>query len=335
MSFDILQYLPPKTKKASSGWISFSGPCCIHNGETPDKRMRGGIKFDDFNWSYNCFNCGFKTRYEFGKRLSYKTKRFLKWMGVPQEEIKQVELDSLKNKKIYDLVDQRSNKKQRIGFFKAYELPSDARSITKDDEWAIKYLKENRGLDYHDYDFKITPNSPGRYKNRILIPFKFKDDIVGWTSRFLDNRTPKYKSENQQNGYLFGLDLQKIKWDYIILCEGVFDAISINGVALLHNDISKQQEALLRRQGKEIIYVPDQNKAGLKIIDRIVKCGFSVSLPPWPDDVTDINDAVKKYGKIGTLISIINNSTSNKIKIKMSFNDLVKRKNIKKVSINW
>jgi hypothetical protein len=40
---DIVQYLPGKRKQSSSGWISFNGPCCVHNGESADRRQRGGL----------------------------------------------------------------------------------------------------------------------------------------------------------------------------------------------------------------------------------------------------------------------------------------------------
>jgi len=39
----ILTSLPANKKKTPSGWISFNAPCCVHNGETADKKKRGGI----------------------------------------------------------------------------------------------------------------------------------------------------------------------------------------------------------------------------------------------------------------------------------------------------
>ena len=34
----ILTSLPTGRKKTPSGWISFNAPCCVHNGETADKK---------------------------------------------------------------------------------------------------------------------------------------------------------------------------------------------------------------------------------------------------------------------------------------------------------
>ena len=41
---DLLSYIPQKRKNTSSGWVSFNAPCCVHKGESQDKRLRGGIK---------------------------------------------------------------------------------------------------------------------------------------------------------------------------------------------------------------------------------------------------------------------------------------------------
>jgi len=50
---DILGYLPAKKKSSASGWISFNAVCCEHNGNTPDRRSRGGLKTSEQGWSYH------------------------------------------------------------------------------------------------------------------------------------------------------------------------------------------------------------------------------------------------------------------------------------------
>lgn len=328
---DILQYLPPRTRKSPSGWFSFNAPCCIHNGETRDKKKRGGIIFDGDDWAYHCFNCNYKARFVNGQQLSLKAKKLLKWIGVPEDTIKKINFDSLKNKKIYDIARDRTNARDEIIqhniFFKKVALPLSARSIMTCDEWAIDYIK-GRGLDYHDYPFKITPQDKYRNKQRILIPYMYGGDIVGWTSRYLDNKFPKYVNEHQQPGYLFGLDMQKTDWDFIIVVEGVFCAVSINGVAVMHGEISELQMSLLRRQGKEVIVVPDQDKAGLVLAEQAVDAGFSISIPNWPDNVKDVNDAVKEFGKLGALLSIIATKATSKVRARVMINNFITRKKI-------
>jgi DNA primase len=64
--------------------------------------------------------------------------------------------------------------------------------------------------------------------------------------------------------------------------------------------------------------VPDQDEAGLEICDRALELGYQVSIPNWSDEVKDVNDAVVKYGRLPTLLSILQSATASKIKIGMA-----------------
>jgi hypothetical protein len=93
---DVISFLPAKRKQTSSGWISFNAPCCIHRGDTQDKRSRGGIKpSPDSSWSYHCFNCGYTASFVLGRNLTFKARKLLQWMNVPTEEIERINLEIL------------------------------------------------------------------------------------------------------------------------------------------------------------------------------------------------------------------------------------------------
>jgi DNA primase len=313
--FDILSIIPGKKKSSSSGWISFNAICCSHFGHRPDRRMRGGIKFDNHNWSFHCFNCGFKCNFTLGRSINEKTRKLLSWSGIDQTQIQKWSLESLQQK---DLLDFSNIKKQKIKIkFEERKLP-DGELLDKTNishKVYIDYL-EKRKIDSASYPFLITPNDTGRMAKRIVIPYSYKNKIVGHTSRFLDNKIPKYINE-QQPGYVFNIDVQKSNWQVCIVTEGIFDALSIDGVAVMHDDISKDQALLLSTLNKQIIVVPDRDITGLKICDKALELGYQVSLPKWDKDVKDVNDAVVKYGKLPTLISILQNATNSKIKIEM------------------
>jgi DNA primase len=157
----------------------------------------------------------------------------------------------------------------------------------------------------------------------IVIPFTHNNQVVGHTTRFLDDRIPKY-IQDIQPGYVFGADLQNDAWNYVLVMEGVFDALSINGLAVLHAEINDAQVRLIRSLGREVVVVPDQDAAGMKLVDRAVELGWSVSMPEWPG-CKDVNDAVIKYGKLATLITILANKESSKIKIELRKKQIVKR----------
>jgi len=148
--------------------------------------------------------------------------------------------------------------------------------------------------------------------------------VVGHTTRFLDDRTPRY-IQDIQHGYVFGTDLQGADWQLVIVVEGVFDALSINGLAVLHAEINDAQVKLIRSLGRDVVVVPDQDEAGMKLVDRAVELGWSVSMPEWPQDVKDVNDAVIKLGKLGALLTIIQARETSKIKIELRKKQLVKR----------
>lgn len=312
--FDILSILPGKKKNSSSGWISFNAVCCMHSGHRPDRRMRGGVKFSDMNFTIHCFNCGFKCSFVLGKPISVKTRQLLKWCGIDDTQIGKWSLESLAQK---DLLDFTQPKRSKLKLkFEEKKLPP-GEIIDKDNPKHSKYVEylKKRKIDL-SYPLLITPNDLGRMANRIVIPYTYKNKIVGHTSRFLDDKTPKYINE-QQPGYVFNIDSQQFNWQICIVTEGIFDALSIDGVALMHDDISNEQALLLSSLNKQIIVVPDRDETGLKICDRALELGYQVSLPEWDSEIKDVNDAVVKYGKFQTLLSIIQSATHSKIKIEL------------------
>jgi DNA primase len=119
--------------------------------------------------------------------------------------------------------------------------------------------------------------------------------------------------------------LQQTNWQYAIVVEGVFDALSINGLAVLHAEINDAQVRLIRSLGREVIVVPDQDEAGMKLVDRAVELGWAVSMPEWPAGVKDANDAVVRLGRIGCLLSIIQAKETSRIKIELRKKQLVKQ----------
>jgi hypothetical protein len=319
---DIVSYLPHKRKLTPSGWYSFNAPCCAHNGQSPDRRQRGGLKVTDDSWSYHCFNCNYTASFVMGRAVSFRARRLLSWMGVPENEIEHLTLESLRHRSIHGLINDRQqvlNTLQGITF-EERELPAFSELLTAEldtDRW--QYVRD-RGVPDH---FPIMTITNENVRPNVIVPFTYNNQIVGHTSRYLDNRKPKYLSDVQP-GYVFGIDQQQEHWQYVIVTEGIFDALSINGVAVMHSEISDAQARLIRSLGQQVIVVPDQDLSGVSLIDRAVELGWSVSIPNWPN-CKDVNDAVQSYGKLATLLSILENAESSRIKIELRKKALVKR----------
>ena len=319
---DLLSYIPQKRKHTSSGWISFNAPCCVHQGESQDKRLRGGIKQQEDDWSYHCFNCGFTASFVAGRSVGYKARKLLEWLGVDATDIERLNLESLKRKSLLDLTAERNTIKQRHVDFEEKEIPAGVERIDENNREHFHYVEylRNRGIVF-GYPFLVDKKRGPR--DRIVIPYTYKHRIVGHTSRYLDNRTPKFIND-QQPGYVFGYDLQKSDWTSAIVVEGIFDALSISGLASMHETISKDQAQLLKQLQRRIIVVPDQDRAGLSMIEAALEHKFAVSIPEWPDDVKDVNDSVVRFGVAETLKQIHNSAESNKIKIEMAKKRLIR-----------
>jgi nitrogen fixation protein len=322
---DVLSYLPSKRKATSSGWVSFNAVCCSNNGETQDKRGRGGIRVHEEDWSYHCFNCGYTASFTVGRPVSFKARRLLEWLGVDSVDIERLNLESLKRKSMLDLARDRQQIKRTEIEFEEREIPKGLELLDKDNPQHQSYVEyiERRGIRLQ-YPLLVAKQKETR--DRIVVPFTYKDRIVGHTSRYLDDRMPKFIND-QQPGYVFGYDLQKPNWTSAIVTEGIFDALSIGGMAVMHDTISKAQIQLLKQLHRRIIVVPDQDKTGINIVDVALENGFEVSIPDWPDNVKDVNDSVQMYGVVNTLLQIHEFAEKSRIKIEMARKKLQRKIN--------
>lgn len=323
---DMISFLPSKRKHTSSGWISFNAPCCVHRGDSQDKRQRGGLKPNAENgWSYHCFNCGYTASFILGRNLSFKARNLLEWLGVDQQSIEQINIESLRHRTMNGLIENQKTQIKAVEF-EERDLPADLELIDINNPQHLPYIEylENRCIDSVGYPYMVSPNAEGRSSKRIVIPFTHKGLMAGNTSRFIDNRQPKFISDTQQ-GYVFGVDLQKDNWEHAIVVEGVFDALAINGLAVLHNDVNATQAQVIKSLNKNITVVPDQDQAGMALVNKAIELGWAVSIPEWPNGIKDVNDAVIYMGKVATLLTILNARETNKYKIEIKRKQLVKR----------
>jgi len=310
LSSTINNYLPTKRKATPSGWISFNAPCCHHNGHSIDNRGRGGIKLNDHNEiSYHCFNCGFKCYWHEGRTLTVKFKKFLEWLGIPNAEITAIALDLLKIKNT-----EFKSSLVNIPVFSNVDIPNHFIKIDLNTNNEVKNYLLKRNLKLSDTNYYFSNNN--NFKNRLIIPFYYKNNITGWTARTIKNNKVKYLT-NSQPGFIFGMDWQQHDREFAIVTEGPIDAIHIQGLSLLGSEISKQQLLLLQALKKEIIIVPDRDISGKKLMKMALDLGLSISMPDWDKEINDVSDAVKKYGRILTLYTIIKYREKNTLKNKL------------------
>ena len=123
----IMTSLPAGQKKTPSGWVAFNAPCCIHNGETQDRKKRGGIMNSaDGTVSYHCFNCGFKASYVIGRKLTQRMRTFMGYIGIADDTIRKLAIEAMRHEE-GDTV----REKKRFVSFNKKPMPKNNRFIFK------------------------------------------------------------------------------------------------------------------------------------------------------------------------------------------------------------
>ena len=316
VSDTITAHLPGKRKTTPSGWTSFNAPCCHNTGNSADKRGRGGLISEGDTVSYHCFNCGYKASWQPGRPVSHKLRKLLQWLNCSDDTITKLTFDVMRINEGVEVAE----RKIEIPTFETVPLPPDAVKITDIKDFnkfsmAILEYMSTRQLNLDDIDYYWSPSLG--YRDRLIIPFYYEKRIVGWTARTItEDKKHKYLTETQP-GFVYGLDEQSYNKVFAIVCEGQVDAIHVDGCALGGSEINDAQALLINKLNKDIIVVPDRDRAGSKLVEQAIERGWGVSLPEWPQDINDIGDAVDKYGRLYTLYSIANAAESSPLKIRL------------------
>jgi len=315
----IKSILPVKKKTTPSGWTSFNAPCCPHNGESADTRGRGGLTANpDGSVSFHCFNCNFKASYQPGRHLTFKFRKLLKWLGTDDTDIKRLVIEAIRVRELVAPEEVKAEAEEEKIEFKVRDLPEDAENLVALDyvHPALEYCVA-RKIDIAKYAFYATRQSQYNLHKRIIIPFIWQGRTIGYTARAIEETVkPKYHSNYEPN-FVFNINNQLADSKFVIVCEGPFDAMSIDGVAVLNNECNETQADIIESLGKEVIVVADRDRAGAKMINNAIEYGWAVSYPVWLETCKDVNEAVVKYGKLFVLKTILDAKQSSKLKIEL------------------
>tara|TARA_B110000305_G_C19427497_1_gene634404 strand:+ start:483 stop:1505 length:1023 start_codon:yes stop_codon:yes gene_type:complete len=326
----VQQQIPGGWRKTPSGWTSGNCPMCTSHGHSADTRKRGGFMFADDKFQYNCFNCGFKTGWSDGRKINGRLQELLVALGADPAQIQRVNFELLKAQDDKNIASQFITKEETSNVvvdWTTVELPDESMLLHLVDTAslsernlkkfisAVEYI-HHRGLDFYD-KWYWSPHS--HFANRVILPFYYKNKIVGYTARFVgtppDKKIPKYYLQSPSN-YVYNLDAQRDN-KYVIVTEGQFDALFVGGVAMAGNTPSPTQCSLVDQLKKEVILLPDADKAGMDMIKAAITHGWNVSFPDWDDEIKDAADAVEKYGRLFTVRSILESVETNGTKIQV------------------
>jgi hypothetical protein len=257
-------------------------------------------------------------------------KLFLDSLGVPPREIQKLAYWADTMRKMVAIRPDLQAKQNTLVVpeFPTVELPKDAYSLQ---DWAELGCDDPSFLATVDYllsrgDVAVNATtyywSPANLKHSLIIPCYHQDRLVGWTGRAVSKEVePRYHKEVPSHFLFNSKFLYQPNRKYVFIVEGIIDALVIDGVAALGSSLNARQIAWIAQSGKQPVVVADRDKRGLDLVNIALEHQWPVATMYYPGnqwwaaDVKDPADAVKRYGKLYTVQSIVSNLTLNKSQI--------------------
>lgn len=296
------------------GWFPVLCKVCNDHGR---KGERAGFKFESSSTGYHCFNCNCAASFDptVDEELSRDMKRVLRAYNIPESDWGSV---------LFDALVKRSNGGSKAVAPKSVEYEPEIIKMPPffypladdpDDEWAqyaIYYLKTERGIDYKDYPFMLAKESAhpqsSKWTGRVITPIYKNNNLVFYQGRDMSGlRIKKYMSPGSSAGSaVYGFDKILSNADRNIplyITEGFFDAFVVDGVAVFGNTLSPQQIYWLNRSPRPKVVIPDRFGDGHIMGKQALDMGWSIATPDI-GSCKDVNEAVVKLGLLYVLDSI-------------------------------
>lgn len=189
----------------------------------------------------------------------------------------------------------------------------------KDDFHGLHFhLKKLGYSDFEMADASLVINNNNKFydkfRNRVMFPiFDTRGNVVGFGGRAMDDESkPKYLNSSEtlifnKRNQLFALNRAKSsKAEYMIICEGYMDVISMHqagfdsAVASLGTALTEQQCGLLARLGKkEVVLSYDSDEPGQLAASRAIDLLAAAGIQSRILKITgakDPDEFIKKYG---------------------------------------
>lgn len=193
----------------------------------------------------------------------------------------------------------------------------------KDDFQGLRsHLKSMGYSDYEMLDASLVINKQinnrnnffDKFRNRVMFPiFDTRGNVVAFGGRAMDDESkPKYLNSSEtmifnKRNQLFALNRAKTsKAEYMIICEGYMDVISMHqagfdsAVASLGTALTEQQCGLLARMGKkEVVLSYDSDEPGQIAASRAINLLSAVGIQSRIlkiEGAKDPDEFIKRYG---------------------------------------
>lgn len=302
--------------------------CAVCGDGSRTKGPRGGWKFEGENAAYNCFNCGIKGAFSPEEEIPMSThmKEIFTAFGIPKREYAKILFRVRDADKSFTPL----KKKEEVDPFsilkeKSFELP-DYLIPLNECEGDPRYEKslellEKKCIDHRLHTFYLStgktestnPQNKINAKitlNRLIIPITMGDRVLLLQARVLSGKHKnKYINIGTISNCLYGIDSLREDHKYIFVTEGYWDAVHVNGVATITNQLTKPQVQMLESIDKPKVVVPDRNGDYNVLAEKAVEQGWGIAAPRELKNYKDVTQAVRKYGRLYVIHALMNSVT--------------------------
>lgn len=167
-----------------------------------------------------------------------------------------------------------------------------------------------KGIEKQDVErYKFMYSNVGKYKGKLVIPLYEGSKLVYFVARDLTIKGRYYNMERSKIDILpYYLGEKNRYWLY--LCEGVFDAISINKLGyssgvLLGTNLSKEQILKIKRFGFEYAVIcldGDSKKKAFELVEKLLKFNLKSTLILYEDKEEPNSLYIKDKDKLNKML---------------------------------
>jgi|LakMenEpi03Aug12_release.lakeMendotaPanAssembly.Ray.scaffolds.fasta_scaffold05161_17 hypothetical protein len=317
-------HIPLTGKTSATGFQQIRCACCS------DHSPRGGWKIEPSEIVYHCFNCGIASGWKLGdEKIRKDFEQILKAFGVPVHE-----LNEIKSQLFFNQPPRQEDKTitletlHKVNLYTPeVSLPEGSVRLDESHINECQFLLNKYRLTCHDYPFFVSTTLP----NRVIIPFYKQSKVIYWQARTIlsDERLRYRNCEVKKEAVIFNNDeLFRYSEKPLFICEGVFDAIHVNGISLLGSKLTESKIELLRKSRRELVFVIDKDANGQSLAFHVLKEKLGsitfVTNPSTTKSKADISSRIVETGKIWTMYELLQNRIYDEKKAKLYINFLPK-----------
>ena len=303
---DLIESKVALGKQSATGYRVVKCPCCS------DYKYRGGWRFSATEIAYSCFNCSTVAVYNAVEgKISRKLRGVLKDFGITDEDIAGVIGQNFFNRVEAPTISLESLHKVNL-YTPEIALPSNSVKVTSPDcptrvRDGIQEYLQSRKLSIESYPFYYS--SEKDFKHRFIIPYFKQNKIVYWQARSLvDTDKLRYLNcSSPKNAIIFNYDELFLSYNSpLFVCEGVFDALHLNGIGLLGSTLCDEKLEILRKTRRPLIFVIDQDPKGKTLAYKIMQ--EKLGSITFAERGKDVNKSIQDSGKLWAVHTILNNT---------------------------